>query len=81
MVGQFNTDGKHEVATEESNGQVEVDKVVDSCKQLLTAEKHIENNWYGISVSCMVGGIDTDPKVMKKMMVRNRQAREMASPI
>ena len=29
MFGKFNTNSKHKVATEESNGQVEVDKVVD----------------------------------------------------
>ena len=38
MVGQLNTDGKHEVTTEESNGQIEVDKIVDGRKQLLTVE-------------------------------------------
>ena len=38
MVGQLNTDGKHKVTTKESNGQIEVDKIVDGRKQLLTVE-------------------------------------------
>ena len=33
VVCQFNADGKHQVATEQSNGQVEVDKVVHGRKQ------------------------------------------------
>ena len=58
VVGQFNADGKHQVPTEQSNGQVEVDKVVHGRKQLFSVDfsTHIRSHEWNTKQNRVASG-------------------------